>query len=395
MAPTPAAGNFAAVVRREWSRLRSDPWDFAMLTWIPLLVCGLMWWIFSAGIPRNLPLVVIDNDHSELSRTFIRMLDESPGLGVYAVAPSEAAAHHTIRMRRAFGIVAIPRHMQRDVLGGRSVTVQWAFNAQFTSYTGSMTRDVSAVVSTLSAGIEMAARQKRGMGPNQAQQQVEPIRVHPATAFNENSSYEPFLGLATIPAMLQIFIVLSAIIAIGRELRAGTVRQWLECAGGRWPTALLGKLAIPAASFSAQGMLFVIFFAGIRGWRIEGSELMVISGVLLLVTSCLAFGSLLIGATLVLREALALAAITTAPAFAYSGQGFPLIAMPPLARAWAQVVPLTHYLQLQSRVWLGGAAWTYGVGQALALAGLTTGFGLLAFLLLRRRALNPEEWGKT
>jgi ABC-2 type transport system permease protein len=395
MAPSPATGNFAAVVRREWLRLRGDPWDLAMLTWIPLLTCGLMWWIFSSGIPRNLPLVVIDTDHSQLSRTFIRMLDESPGIAVLTAAPTEDAAFHLIRMRRAFGIVYLPRHMQRDVLGGRSAIIQWSFNAQFSSYTGTMTRDVRAVASTLSAGIEMAARQKRGMAPDQALQQVEPIRVRLATLFNENSNYEPFLGLATIPAMLQIFIALSAISAIGRELRAGTVPQWLESAGGRWPAALLGKLAIPAASFGAQGMLFVIFFAGIRGWRIEGSEIMVITGMLLLVSSCLALGTLLIGATLALRNALSLAAFITAPAFAYSGQGFPLIAMPPFARAWAEVLPLTHYLQLQSRTWLAGAPWPYGVSQVLVLAGLTAGFGLSGFLLLRRRALNPERWART
>jgi ABC-2 type transport system permease protein len=395
MATSPATGNFVAVMRREWLRLRSDPWDFGMLTWIPLLICALMWWIFSAGVPRNLPIVVIDTDHSSLSRRFIRMLDESPGIAVLTEAASEEEAFHFIRMRRAFGIVYLPNDMQRDVLGGRTTTIQWSFNAQFTSYTGTMTRDVRAVASSLSAGIEMAARQKRGMAPDQALQQVEPIRVRLATLFNENSNYEPFLGLATVPAMLQIFIALSAITAIGRELRAGTVPQWLESAGGRWPAALLGKLAIPAASFGVQGLLFMIFFAGIRGWRIEGSEIMVITGLLLLVSSCLALGTLLIGATLALRHALSLAAFITAPAFAFSGQGFPQVAMPPIARAWSEVLPLTHYLQLQSRVWLAGAPWPYGVSRALALAGLTAGFGLLGFFLLKRRALNPAIWGRT
>ena len=51
---------------REWARLRADFWDFGMLSWIPLLLCGLLWWIFSAGIARDLPIAVIDRDNSRL-----------------------------------------------------------------------------------------------------------------------------------------------------------------------------------------------------------------------------------------------------------------------------------------------------------------------------------------
>ena len=40
--------------RREVRRLAADPWDLAMVTWVPLLGVALLWWIFSAGLPRHL-----------------------------------------------------------------------------------------------------------------------------------------------------------------------------------------------------------------------------------------------------------------------------------------------------------------------------------------------------
>ena len=40
--------------RREARRLAADPWDLAMVTWVPLLGAALLWWIFSAGLPRHL-----------------------------------------------------------------------------------------------------------------------------------------------------------------------------------------------------------------------------------------------------------------------------------------------------------------------------------------------------
>ena len=73
-----------AALAREWARLRADFWDFGMLSWIPVLLCALLWWTFSAGIARDLPIAVIDNDHSTLSRQLTRWLDASPGVQVAA-----------------------------------------------------------------------------------------------------------------------------------------------------------------------------------------------------------------------------------------------------------------------------------------------------------------------
>ena len=96
------SGNaIASSLQREWARLRADPWDIAMLGAIPLALYLLTWWIFSAGVARDLPLVVHDRDHSAISRNLIRMLDASPGLKVVLAADNEAAALRLIRARRS------------------------------------------------------------------------------------------------------------------------------------------------------------------------------------------------------------------------------------------------------------------------------------------------------
>jgi ABC-2 type transport system permease protein len=101
------SGNaIASSLRREWARLRADPWDIAMLGAIPLALYLLTWWIFSAGVARDLPLVVHDRDHTVVSRNLIRMLDASPGLNVVLVADNEAEALRLIRAREAFGLVS-------------------------------------------------------------------------------------------------------------------------------------------------------------------------------------------------------------------------------------------------------------------------------------------------
>lgn len=392
--PASASTGFVAVLRREWQRLLADPWDLAMLTWLPLLTIALTAWVFSAGVARDLPVAVVDHDHSALSRELTRRLDAAPGLRVAKSTASEADGLAAMRQRRVVGLVVVPAGLDKRVQGGQGAEVQWFYNGQFQAHAGSMGREVRAVVSALSSQLETTAREQRGLATLPTHAQTEPIRLRLDTLFNDSANYEGFLVLGVVPALLQMFITLAAITAIGRELKVGSVPEWLGAAGGSWAAALAGKLALPLLAFALHALAFVAFFTGVRGWAIEGSAGMVLLGLLLLTLAHLGIGVLMVGATLSLRMALSAAAFFTAPAFAFCGQGFPLTSMPPLARAWAEVLPLTHYLQLQSRHWLAGAPAAYGVGDATALLAFVLLSGAAGTWLLKARALQPSSWGR-
>ncbi|MFZ4874564.1 ABC transporter permease [Janthinobacterium sp. Mn2066] len=382
-------------VAREWARLRADFWDMGMLSWIPVLLCGMLWLIFSAGIARDLPIAVIDKDGSSLSRQLIRWLDASPGIQVQAHIASNEQALQLLRERKVFGYLVIPDDFERQLLGGRQATVQWLYNAQFSSHAGALSRDVRTVTTTLSAGIEMTARAKQGVSTIQAAAQFEPIRTQLNSLYNENISYEAFLTLALMPSMLQIFIVVAVVTTIGRELRDGTVPLWLASAKGSWLRAVAAKLVFPLIAYCALALLYLLFFSLVRDWAVAGSLAGLLLSMLLLVLAYCGLALLLIAATLSLRLSLSGAAFITAPAFAFAGQAFPLMAMPPLARAWAEALPLTHYLQLQTGYWLAGAPIHYGWQQMLILAAFAIVCGALGLLLLVRRANTPAAWGRT
>ena len=241
----------------------------------------------------------------------------------------------------------------------------------------------------------MTARVKKGMSGVQAAAQFEPIRTTLNSLYNENTSYEAFLTLALMPAMLQIFIVVAVVTSIGRELRDGTVPQWLASANGSWLRAVGAKLLFPLIAYGALALLYLLFFSLVRDWAVAGSLPALLLSMLLLVLAYCGLATLLIAATLSLRLALSGAAFITAPAFAFAGQAFPLMAMPAPARAWAEALPLTHYLQLQTKYWLAGAPWRYGVQEMLILAGIAIGCGAVGVFLLARRANAPAAWGRT
>ncbi|QOY95106.1 ABC transporter permease [Massilia sp. UMI-21] len=382
-------------LRREWARLRADPWDIAMLSSIPVVLYLLTWWIFSAGVARELPLVVQDRDHSVMSRQLIRMLDASPGLRVLRAADNDAEALGLIRARQAFGLVSIPAGLQEAVRAGRGARVLWAYNAQFAAHTGAMTRDVRTVVATLSAGIELQGRVQRGAGPGQAGAQLEPLRTRTSTLFNENGSYIPSLALPVAFTLLHMFVTLAAVTAIGREFRAATVAEWLAAADGKLAAALLGKLLIPCAVFTVHALLLFLLFGVVLCWPVQGSAVAMLAGTALFITACLALGVAIAAVSSSLRAALSASAFVTAPAFAFAGQGFPLLAMPLGARIWAESLPLTHYLQMLNNTWMAGAPLRVNLAPLAILLAFTLGLGALGWLRLGQRVQQPATWGKT
>ena len=48
----------------QWQVVKSDRWLLSSLTWLPILLALSIWWIFSQGIARDLPVGVLDLQQS-------------------------------------------------------------------------------------------------------------------------------------------------------------------------------------------------------------------------------------------------------------------------------------------------------------------------------------------
>ena len=107
--------------------------------------------------------------------------------------------------------------------------------------------------------------------------------------------------------------------SIGRELRDGTVPQWLASAHGSWLRAIGAKLLFPLIAYCALALLYLLFFSLARGWAVAGSLPALLLSMLLLVLAYCGLATLLIAATLSLRLPVG-AAFIKAPAFAFEAR---------------------------------------------------------------------------
>ena len=71
-----------AVWQREIQLILASKWQLSLVTWLPIICMLLVYAIFSQGIPRDLAVAVVDQDHSRLSRSLVRYIDANPALAV-------------------------------------------------------------------------------------------------------------------------------------------------------------------------------------------------------------------------------------------------------------------------------------------------------------------------
>jgi ABC-2 type transport system permease protein len=384
-----------AVLRRELRRIATRPLEPLLLVVLPALSLALTWAIFSAGLPRELPVAVVDEDHTRLSRQLVRMIDATPTVRVASRPSDPEAARELVLSGRAYAVVVVPEGLERGVKRGRPEPVVAWTNAQLLVPASLVRRDLQAATATLSAGVETRRLRATGETAASAAARFQPVRADVHALFNPQLDYVSYLFAALLPTLLHVFVLLAAVNSVGAELREGTAGEWLATAGGSLARAVAGKMlpstvVLVGVAVSATALLF-----GAGGVPMRGSPALLLLGTVLFVLAYQAVGLLLVALFANLRFATSVAAFLASPAFAYAGITFPTMGMPAFARLWGNLLPLTHYLRLLVDQSMKGAPASVSWPSVLALLGFAVAPLLLAWPRLRRVASDPSFWGRS
>ncbi len=261
---------FGLVFWRELRWLRRRYFLLALTTLVPLGLMALLIAIFSAGLATRLPIGVLDLDNSDLSRTVVRMVDATPDAAVDVHVGELAAGRQLIRSGQIYGLLMLPKDLQRDVFAGRRPEVVFFYNTQKMTSGNIVLRGVNNAVPTAAAGIRLSLRTEQGQPADVAQADLTPIPVQTNALFNPTLNYVHFLLAALLPSLLQIVIVTTSSYSAGMDIETNhRLRILRRLGGGLWP-AVAGKL-LPytilylAILLVSDSILFHFFDLPLRG----------------------------------------------------------------------------------------------------------------------------------
>lgn len=402
-------------------------WDFSVMFWLPLFTIFIVWWIFARSIIVDLPIGVIDYNHSPLSNTLIRYLDASPELAVKQLYPSADSAEQAILSRDIYAVVTIPSDFDKRIYQGVSSPISLRVNAQYGTHSGIIQKGVQTVVGTMSAGAEIKRLVKTGTNVNQAPVLYSPIQVQRISLFNTAANYQQFLGSTVIPAFLHILAMVIGATTVGRELRDKRLGDWYEYISGQKPKRLsvTPDMKVPCIHSSVDeninlkptesNLLFLI--AGLNGkfiwsmlsYTLWGAFILLLAVdihgasnyewwmtylvFLLLMMLSFWMGAIFTLNTYSLRMGLSTTGFISAPSYAFAGVTFPYIAITDSAKYWADALPLTYYLKLQIAQLQMNAPPTEFLSIFYGFIIAVFCCLILSAWLTKRDLRHPERWG--
>ncbi|GAA4501008.1 ABC transporter permease [Pseudaeromonas paramecii] len=334
-----------------WRLIGQDRWQLALLLWLPLLLGLWLWSLFGNGLPRDLPIGVLDQDGSHLSRRVSQLLDDSAGLQVTRQFSQWPEAADALRSGRLYGLVILPYEFEKDVRLGKQPVVEARYNGQLLLVGRLVNGSLQQALGTANASLAGLTALAHGVPSPGALGQAAPIRVQITPLFNLSTNYAQFLLSAIWPAIWQILCVLPLLVGLARHQQQ--TPDWL----GRLGLPLLLPYWLIGWGW---GALMLLAFQ-LAGWPLAGSLAMLLLGQGLMVGASLAIGCLLYLLTRDGTRAMSLAAAFSAPALAFIGITFPAEQMNGFASVWRSLLPVSHYVDLQVQqghyAMTGLAAW--------------------------------------
>jgi ABC-2 type transport system permease protein len=334
---------FWLVFGREMDWLRRRWFLLAVTVLVPLLLMALLISVFSAGLATRLPIAVLDLDNSDLSRSVVRMVDATPDAAVTQRVSDLAEGRAMILRGDVYGLLLLPKDLQRDVFAGRGPDVVFFYNTQTLTIGNLVARGITSALPAAAAGIKLQLRTAQGEPADFAEADVQPIPVQVSPLFNPTLNYVFFLLTALIPTILQVVIVTSSAYSVG--LDAGNPHRFRilrRLGGGLWP-AMAGKmLPYTILLLAVLGIADSVLF-GILGLPLRGDRWLLVLASVLFILDCQFIGALL-ALFMPVERAVSLGTLATSPAFGFMGIGFPRLGMNAFAYGWGSLLPGTWYL---------------------------------------------------
>lgn len=391
---TRVAPGFLAVVRRELRRFFHRRTYPLLALVLPLVGWLLLRSVFGAHVARDLPVVIIDQDHSLLSRRIARAIDATSAVRVVDSRDGGDDVERILRRGEAYAVVVISEGEQRSIARGDRSPVLLFTNGQWMLPASLIARDVRTAVATLSGELDVRNRVARGDALPRARIAAEPIRGELHPLYNPALDYAAFLFLALIPTLLHVFVLSLAVQCVGSELKGASTTEWLAASDGSWGVALAGKMLPYTLWFTSLGIVLLEGAMRSLDLPMAGSRALLYAGIALLVLAYQGLALFLVAMTSNFRLSSSLAAFLAGPAFAVAGVSFPRFAMPAVAQWWSAALPLTHYLQLQTGEIIAGAPAANSLPSLGVLAVFTIAVVSLALARLPRLLREPRYWGR-
>ncbi|CAM3869501.1 MULTISPECIES: ABC transporter permease [Rahnella] len=324
---------------REWcktwwktfSKVLTGLLDKPMWMMLLLSLC-VMSLVYANRTVWDLPVAVIDQDHSTASRMLARQLDAGSKIATVAY-DNLAEAEHDLALRKLFAVIIMPVDLEKKILAGQNIVIPVYGDATNRLANGQIQQDVLSAYQSILTQYNTDLLLSNGFSERQASVVLSPILGQSLDVFNPGISFAAIIFPGLLVMLLQHSLLIASV-RVSIVLNSGP-------SGKPAIPAFLGGISALIPVWLFLSIVLFVLWPWVLGYRQTASIpeillltfpfLLAVLGLGKLVTECLRSVELIY---------LTLAFLTT-PVFYISGTIWPLQAMPAWVRAISSMLPST------------------------------------------------------
>ncbi len=337
-------------------------------------------------VVREVPVVVVDQDHSATSRELTRRIDASDGAAVVAAAPDLPGARHALLAGRVSAIVVIPNDFERDILAGRPSPVATYGDAGYFLLYRAAVGAVGAAARSIGAEIAVHRLNAQGIETTTAEAAVDPMPFTLVPLFNPQGGY----ATNVVPTAFVLILQQTLLMGIGILGPAPSIRE-----GARQRANPVVGVTARALAYVTLYLPFAVLYLEIMPTFFQLPRLGAVAdlmAVMVLFLFAVSFLGLTLAALMPSGESVILMLIVLGlPTFFLSGVSWPEESLPAALSIVSQCIPAIPAMNGVVRIGQMGAS-LVDVSSELRTLAMQAGFyALTAFACHRARGRRVHD----
>ena len=375
---------FWSVVKRECRILISRPLYLFTALVFPLFALFFMTTIFGDGMIDEIPVAIVDEDDSRMSRNITRLCSAVPEIRVTQVLPNTAEARDALLSKKIYGYLIIPNDFESDVLANKSTKLTLCYHFAFLSVGSEVMQGFLNALRIIAVSPLEQTTDFLGISEETLDAIASPISISAHPLYNPSLNYTAYLSFPYFWVLFQILILLNIAYSFGTDFKTGKIRECLKVGNGRFINVILGKMFPFVITFSVIAIFANVLMFNVLDFNLSSNIFSIIAVCVLFILATCSIALFLFSIYPHLPIIISFISMFGSLGATFAGVTFPVDAMYSFFEKFSYLFPIRHFVVITDYLRYESHAFIYYWEHVLVLISFNI-LIVFATLLLKKR----------
>lgn len=334
-----------AIVKRECKILVSRPLYLFTVVIFPLFALFFMTTIFGDGMIDSIPVGIVDEDESEMSRNIGRLCSAVPEISVIERFSNTAEARDALLSKEIYGYLIIPSNFQDDVMANRNTTLTLCYHYAFLSVGSEVMQGFLKALRIIAVTPLKETTDFLGINNETLETLASPISILSHPLYNPSLNYSAYLTFPYFWVLFQILILLNIAYSFGNDFNdKDKIRECLKISNNNFINLILGKLFPYVIIFSIIAIFANILMFNFMDFNLSSNVFMLIIICILFIMATCSVSIFLFSIYPNLPIIISFISMFGSLGATFAGVTFPVNAMYPIFEKLSLLFPIRHFI---------------------------------------------------